>query len=167
MCHRHTLRSTVPRSKFSMSSSRASPSSRKSDQTVVVYTDGACSGNPGPGGWGVYCEELGIRASGESKETTNNKMELQAVIMALKIIDPCNIVIVSDSKYVVQGATVWMASWIKKDFKGVANPEQWKELLSLTKKLSPEFRWVQGHSGDPGNEMADKLANRFRTIRRR
>ena len=137
-------------------------------KTVIIYTDGACRGNPGPGGWGVLIEygEVSKRLYGGDVSTTNNKMELTAAIMALKEIrEPCKIILYTDSKYVLQGIEEWIHNWKKKGWRGankkpVKNEELWKELDELRDKHTIKWNWVKGHSGDPGNETADMLANR-------
>ena len=137
-------------------------------KTVIIYTDGACRGNPGPGGWGVLIEygELSKQLYGGDVSTTNNKMELTAAIMALKEIkEPCEIILYTDSKYVLQGIEEWIHNWKKREWKGankkpVKNIELWKELDELRDKHNIKWNWVKGHSGDPGNETADMLANR-------
>ena len=134
---------------------------------VDIFTDGACSGNPGPGGWGAIlrygAHELTL--SGGAAETTNNRMELTAVIEALrKLKYPCRVTIYTDSKYVadafLQG---WIWNWIKKnwvksDKKPVLNPELWQELLGLLRPHDYSFVWVKGHAGHPENERCDALA---------
>ena len=137
-------------------------------KTVIIYTDGACRGNPGPGGWGVLIEygELSKQLYGGDVSTTNNKMELTAAIMALKEIkEPCEIILYTDSKYVLQGIEEWIHNWKKRGWRGankkpVKNIELWKELDELRDKHNIKWNWVKGHSGDPGNETADMLANR-------
>ena len=135
---------------------------------VVVYTDGACRGNPGPGGWGVW------RKSGEHEKemfggealTTNNRMELTAPIEALVSLKrPCKVTIYTDSQYVRQGITTWIhgwkaRGWLTADKKPVKNVELWQRLDTLNASHDVTWRWVKGHSGDPGNERADRLANR-------
>ena len=137
-------------------------------KTVIIYTDGACRGNPGPGGWGVlikYCE-ISKEFYGGEVSTTNNRMELTAAIEALKKIkEPCDITINTDSKYVLQGIEEWIHNWKKRGWKGsnkksVKNADLWKELDELRDEHNIKWNWVKGHSGDPGNEMADMLANR-------
>ena len=136
-------------------------------KTVYIYTDGACSGNPGAGGWGVVlkygsaCKEL----SGASEMTTNNKMELTAVIMGLKALkEPCEVILTTDSKYVVDGiekgwAKSWQRNgWIKSDKKPALNRELWEELLLLLDTHRVKFVWVKGHAGHPENERCDELA---------
>ena len=134
---------------------------------VEIFTDGACKGNPGPGGWGAILryknKEKEIK--GFSKETTNNIMELTAVIEALKHLKkPCVIIITTDSKYVKNGITDWIHNWKKNGWKTAAkkevkNKELWIELDSLIKIHSISWDWVKGHSGHPENERADLLAN--------
>ena len=137
-------------------------------KTVIIYTDGACRGNPGPGGWGVLIEygESSEQLYGGDFSTTNNKMELTAAIMALKEIkEPCKIILYTDSKYVLQGIEEWIHNWKKRGWRGankkpVKNIELWKELDELRDEHNIKWNWVKGHSGDPGNETADMLANR-------
>ena len=137
-------------------------------KTVIIYTDGACRGNPGPGGWGVLIEygELSKQLDGGDFSTTNNKMELTAAIMALKEIkEPCEIILYTDSTYVLQGIEEWIHNWKKSGWRGankkpVKNIDLWKELDELRDKHNIKWNWVKGHSGDPGNETADMLANR-------
>ena len=137
-------------------------------KTVIIYTDGACRGNPGPGGWGVLIEygKLSKQLYGGDLSTTNNKMELTAAIMALKEIkEPCEIILYTDSKYVLQGIEEWIHNWKKRGWRGankksVKNIDLWKELDELRDEHNIKWNWVKGHSGDPGNETADMLANR-------
>ena len=137
-------------------------------KTVIIYTDGACRGNPGPGGWGVLIEygESRKQLYGGDISTTNNKMELTAAIMALKEIkEPCEIILYTDSKYVLQGIEEWIHNWKKRGWRGankkpVKNIELWKELDELRDEHNIKWNWVKGHSSDPGNETADMLANR-------
>lgn len=137
-------------------------------QTVLeIWTDGACKGNPGPGGWGVLMR-FGAHShelyGGEAK-TTNNRMELTAVIEALSAVKrPVPIVLHLDSSYVRNGITGWIHGWKEKgwrtsDGKPVKNVELWQRLDSLAGKFDIDWRWVKGHAGDPGNERADELAN--------
>lgn len=132
-----------------------------------IWTDGACKKNPGPGGWGVLMR-WGARTKemcGGSIMTTNNQMELTAVIEALKAIRrPCPIVLHLDSNYVKDGITNWIHNWKKHGWmtaakKPVKNAELWQELDRLASMHTIEWRWVKGHAGDPGNERADELAN--------
>ena len=137
-------------------------------KTVIIYTDGACRGNPGPGGWGVLIKykEHSKEMYGGDASTTNNKMELTAAIEALKEIkEPCEIILYTDSKYVLKGIEDWIHNWKKRGWKGsnkkpVKNIELWKKLDELRDKHTIKWNWVKGHSGDPGNETADMLANR-------
>lgn len=134
---------------------------------VTIYTDGACSGNPGKGGWGAVLMYGNIQRelSGFEEVTTNNKMELTACIEALKILkEPCNVNLFSDSAYVVNAFNDdWISGWIKNNWrnsqkKEVANIELWKELIELTKFHSVVFNKVKGHAGDKYNEICDALA---------
>jgi ribonuclease HI len=143
-----------------------SSESRGSDK-VEMWTDGACKGNPGPGGWGVL-----MRAGGHKKEmhggearTTNNRMELLAVIEGLRALKrPCEVIVHTDSQYVMKGMTEWLANWKRRgwvtaDKKPVKNVELWKELDEEVARHKVTWRWVRGHVGDPGNERADERAN--------
>jgi ribonuclease HI len=133
---------------------------------IIIYTDGACSGNPGVGGWGAILmfKEHEKKISGGSKEATNNQMEIRAVIEALKTIKkPAEIIIYTDSKYVMDGITKWIFGWKKNgwrtaDRKAVKNSELWQELDCEVSKHKIEWRWVKGHSGDKYNDIADELA---------
>jgi ribonuclease HI len=133
---------------------------------IIIYTDGACSGNPGVGGWGAILmyNKHEKKISGGNKNTTNNQMEIRAVIEALKIIKkPSEIIINTDSKYVMDGITKWIFGWKKNgwrtaDRKAVKNSELWQELDIEVSKHSIEWRWVKGHSGDKYNDIADELA---------
>lgn len=135
---------------------------------MTLYSDGACRGNPGPGGWGVLLQYGGEQKElyGFSKSTTNNRMELMAVIEGLKILKrPCNIHLNTDSKYVLQGITEWLENWKKNGWKtaakkAVKNEDLWKLLEKEASRHNIEWFWVKGHSGNPGNERADILANR-------
>ena len=136
-------------------------------KTVTIYTDGACSGNPGPGGWGAilmygaHKREL----SGGEPNTTNNRMELTAVIRALSILkEPCIVDLWSDSKYVIDGlekgwAKGWKArGWVKSDKKPALNPDLWEVLLDLTMTHKLNYHWVKGHADNPKNNRCDELA---------
>ena len=134
---------------------------------VIIYTDGACRGNPGPGGWGVVLrfKESSKELYGSEANTTNNRMELTAAIKALEALKkPCSIQMYSDSKYVLQGITEWICNWKKRQWKTaskepVKNEDLWRRLDNLSNQHQIEWKWVKGHSGDPGNDRADALAN--------
>jgi ribonuclease HI len=136
-------------------------------QPVEMYTDGACRGNPGPGGWGVLLRYAGVEKTlhGGEAMSTNNRMELTAVIKGLEALTkPCKVHITTDSKYVLKGVTEWMANWKLRNWrtaskKPVLNVELWKELDELIVKHELEWSWVKGHSGHVENEIADQLAN--------
>ena len=137
---------------------------------VEIFTDGACSGNPGPGGYGAILRfgEHEKELSGGEEHTINNRMELMAVITALEALKrPCRVCITTDSKYVVDGiekgwAKSWRAKgWIKSDKKPAINPDLWGRLLDLIDRHEVEFRWVKGHAGHPENERCDELAVSF------
>jgi ribonuclease HI len=136
------------------------------EKNVVVYTDGACSGNPGPGGWGSVLIYRGHRRelSGGETLTTNNRMELMAVIKALEALKrPCMITIHTDSTYVMKGMTEWLAQWKRRDWKTAAkkpvkNVDLWQHLEKAIDSHQVEWKWVKGHSGVPENERADELA---------
>lgn len=135
--------------------------------SVVIYTDGACKGNPGPGGWGVW-----LRSGPHERElvggaalTTNNRMELTAVIEGLRALRwPCEVVVYTDSQYVRQGITEWIHNWKKRgwqtaDRKPVKNDDLWRALDAEAARHQVHWHWVKGHAGDQGNERADALAN--------
>lgn len=133
-----------------------------------IYTDGACSGNPGPGGWGVlliYGKHEKTLSGGES-ETTNNRMEMTAAIEALDALKkPCEVILHTDSTYVQQGITEWMVKWKRNDWrtskrKPVKNIDLWQRLDAAVNRHKVEWLWVRGHSGNRGNERADELARR-------
>lgn len=135
---------------------------------VELYTDGACRGNPGPGGWGVLLRK-GVHEKtlhGGETVTTNNRMEMTAVIKGLEALKrPCQVRIVTDSQYVLKGITEWMAGWKRKNWrtssrKPVKNADLWQHLDELLSQHEVEWEWVKGHSGHPENERVDALANR-------
>ncbi|MFP5358486.1 MAG: ribonuclease HI [Gammaproteobacteria bacterium] len=134
---------------------------------VVVHTDGACKGNPGPGGWGARLEHNGrVRelCGGEAR-TTNNRMELMAAIQALETLrEPCMVTLHTDSTYVMKGLTEWLPAWKARgwrtaDRKPVKNQDLWERLDAAVARHQVQWRWVKGHNGDAGNERADQLAN--------
>ena len=136
-------------------------------KTVTLYTDGACSGNPGPGGWGAILEYQGreMELSGGQENTTNNRMELTAVIQGLKQLkEPCIVELYSDSKYVIDAlqkgwAQGWKKrGWIKSDKKPALNPDLWEELLELTCLHTVRCHWVKGHGDNPKNNRCDEMA---------
>ena len=137
---------------------------------VQIYTDGACKGNPGPGGWGVWLQAGPHEKAlfGGEAHTTNNRMELRAVIEGLQAIKrPCRITLYLDSQYVRKGITEWIHGWKAKGWRTaskepVKNVELWQQLDHLVSQAGHriEWRWVKGHAGNPGNERADQLANR-------
>ena len=134
---------------------------------VEIFTDGACSGNPGPGGWGAVLRygSAEKELSGGAADTTNNRMELSAVIAALSALkEPCKVTLTSDSKYVIDAVTKgwakkWQANgWVKSDKKPALNADLWEKLLTLLEKHDVRFVWVKGHAGHPENERCDRLA---------
>jgi ribonuclease HI len=133
---------------------------------VVIYTDGACSGNPGPGGWGAVMLYKGRRKeiSGGDPDTTNNRMELLAVVRALEALNrPCSVTINTDSTYVMKGITEWIESWKRRQWRTaskqpVKNVDLWLELESALAPHEVQWKWVRGHSGVPENDRADELA---------
>jgi ribonuclease HI len=134
---------------------------------VIIYTDGACRGNPGPGGWGAILSYKGKikELYGAEKHTTNNRMELMAAIKALETLTkPCSVQLNSDSTYVLKGITDWMPNWKKRGWKTAAkspvkNEDLWRRLDEVMAKHKVEWKWVKGHSGDTDNDRADALAN--------
>ena len=136
-------------------------------KTVTLYTDGACSGNPGPGGWGAILEYNGVRKelSGGEEKTTNNRMELTAVIEGLRALkEPCRVELYSDSKYVIDAlekgwAQGWQKrGWVKSDKSPALNPDLWETLLALCKQHSVTCHWVKGHAQNEKNNRCDELA---------
>lgn len=138
-----------------------------SAKQVEIWTDGACKGNPGVGGWGAllrYGRHEKPMCGGE-RETTNNRMEMMAVIRALQALrEPCQVTLHTDSQYVMKGITEWMPNWKRRDWrtadkKPVKNADLWQQLDTEVGRHEVSWRWVKGHAGDPGNERADELAN--------
>ena len=136
-------------------------------KTVTLYTDGACSGTPGPGGWGAILEYMGHQRemSGGEASTTNNRMELTAVIKGLEALkEPCIVELYSDSKYVIDGlskgrAAGWQKKgWIKSDKKPALNPDLWEILLELTARHEMRYHWIKGHAENPKNNRCDEMA---------
>jgi len=136
--------------------------------TVAIFTDGACRGNPGPGGWGAILRFNDVEKEifGGEKHTTNNRMEMTAIIEALnKLSRPCQVELTTDSKYVIDGITKWIIGWKKNNWisstkKPVKNSDLWKQIDQLNDKHKISWHWVKGHSGHIENERADQLANR-------
>lgn len=135
------------------------------DPDIILYTDGSALGNPGPGGYGLILEWVGKNYSKEVSEgfrhTTNNRMELLAVIVGLELLkqQPLNVLVVSDSKYVVDAVSKkWLTSWQKKNFKDKKNPDLWKRYLKISKQHRVQMQWVKGHNEHPQNERCDALA---------
>jgi ribonuclease HI len=133
---------------------------------VEIFSDGACSGNPGPGGWGAILRYGNIEKeiSGFKKNTTNNQMEMTAVIEALRMLkEPCSVAIHTDSQYLKNGITMWIHNWKRNGWKTadklpVKNRELWEELDELSRKHQVKWKWVRGHAGHPENERCDELA---------
>ncbi len=134
--------------------------------TVLIHTDGACLGNPGPGGWGVLLSYRGkdSELAGGEADTTNNRMELMAAIMALEALKrPCTVRLRTDSQYVRQGITEWMPRWIARNWRtaggdAVKNRDLWERLNQAAARHTIAWEWVRGHAGDAGNERVDQLA---------
>ena len=139
---------------------------RPDDQTVEIFCDGACSGNPGPGGYGAILRYGGRvkELSGGAKDTTNNRMEMTAAIEALRQLKrPCRVLITTDSQYLVKGMTEWIEGWQRKGWRNskrepVVNKDLWELLLALTKPHTVQWNWVRGHAGHVENERCDQLA---------
>jgi ribonuclease HI len=134
---------------------------------VDIFTDGACKGNPGPGGWGALLRmgKHEKELTGSDLDTTNNRMEMQAVIEALNaLIEPCEITLHTDSRYVIDGMTMWIDGWQKKGWvnaskKPVKNADLWHDLIEAAARHAIQWEWVRGHDGHPENERVDKLAS--------
>ncbi|MCB1615897.1 MAG: ribonuclease HI [Pseudomonadales bacterium] len=137
-------------------------------KTVEIFTDGACKGNPGPGGWGAVLRYQGTEKQlfGAERETTNNRMELMAAISALQVLkEPCRVELTTDSQYVRQGITTWLENWKSRNWKTsnrkpVKNQDLWKQLDEESSRHKINWHWVKGHSGHRENEIADQLANK-------
>lgn len=144
---------------------------------VEIHTDGACLGNPGPGGWAALLRwrDVERELSGGEARTTNNRMELMAAIAALEVLkEPCTVVLTTDSQYVRQGITEWMAGWLRRGWKTaggepVKNRDLWERLHAAASRHAVDWRWVKGHAGHPENERVDQLARaqalRFQALR--
>ena len=138
------------------------------DKKIYIYTDGACKGNPGPGGWGALMVYNSTEKEfyGGEQHTTNNRMEMTAAIKALnQLTRPCEVVLTTDSQYLRQGITQWIANWKKRGWKTAAkqpvkNKDLWQQLDELEQKHSISWNWVKGHSGHREDERADELANK-------
>ena len=137
-------------------------------ESVHIFTDGACRGNPGPGGWGALLryKEWELELYGGDPDTTNNRMELLAAINALEALKhPCIATVTTDSIYVMKGISEWLPNWVRKGWRTasnapVKNADLWKQLVAAQSPHTVEWRWVKGHAGHPENERADQLANR-------
>ena len=135
-------------------------------KSVLINTDGACLGNPGPGGWGALLRHAGTERelAGGERDTTNNRMELMGAIMALEALkSPCEVVLVTDSQYVQKGIGEWLPNWIRRGWKTaggdpVKNQDLWQRLQAAAEPHTVQWKWVKGHAGDPDNERVDKLA---------
>ena len=140
---------------------------QETDNDIIIYTDGACKGNPGPGGWGVVLRSGAHEKTlhGGEPQTTNNRMELMAAIVALETLKrPSRVLLHTDSQYVLKGMTEWMDGWKRRgwttaDKKPVKNVDLWQRLEKAAAPHTLRWTWVRGHNGDPGNEQADALAN--------
>ena len=137
-------------------------------ESVIIYTDGACKGNPGKGGWGAWLQYKGHEKElyGGEKQTTNNRMELMAAIQALEVLKkPCVVELYTDSSYLKDGINKWLINWKKRGWKtankqAVKNEDLWRRLDLITKNHQITWKWVKGHSGNYGNDKADRLANK-------
>lgn len=133
---------------------------------IELFSDGACSGNPGPGGYGciLRCGEKTKEISGAAQETTNNRMEMTAAIVGLQSLKrPCDVLITTDSQYLVKGMTEWIDGWVKRGWKNskkeeVLNRDLWEQLLELSRVHRVQWSWIRGHNGHPENERCDELA---------
>ena len=142
-------------------------SSDEALKKVDIFTDGACKGNPGPGGWGAILRmgKHEKEMSGSEAETTNNRMEMTAVIRGLRaLIEPCEVTIHTDSRYVVDGITKWVHGWKRNGWvnaskQPVRNADLWHELIEVAQRHTVNWQWVRGHDGHPENERADRLAS--------
>lgn len=152
---------------FKMSKTQPSPPAQPSSaqvnstKVVEIFTDGACSGNPGPGGWGAILRYRGVEKelSGGDKDTTNNRMELMAAITALESLKyPVQVHLTTDSTYVKDGITKWIHGWKKKNWDNVKNPDLWQRLDKATQPHTIKWKWVKGHAGHAENERCDELA---------
>lgn len=147
-------------------SARREPEKMPSGEVVEIYCDGACSGNPGPGGYGAIlrCQGRTKEISGGETPTTNNRMELTAAIAALRhLTRPCRVILTTDSQYLVKGMTEWIEGWQRKGWQNskkepVVNRDLWEALLELAGRHAIEWRWVRGHNGHSENERCDTLA---------
>ncbi len=137
------------------------------EDIVEIFTDGACRGNPGPGGWGAILRYKGMEKElyGSEPATTNNRMELMAAIRALETLKrPCKVILSTDSQYLMKGITEWLPNWRRRQWKTsagkpVKNQDLWQRLVKALEKHQVQWEWVRGHSGHPENERADRLAN--------
>ncbi|MGJ7903140.1 ribonuclease HI [Lysobacter sp. 1R34A] len=143
-----------------------SESSQDAEKIVEIHTDGACLGNPGPGGWAALLRYKGRERelAGGEPDTTNNRMELMGAIMGLEALsEPCKVVLTTDSQYVRQGITLWINNWVRRGWKTaggdpVKNRDLWERLNAASRRHAIDWKWVKGHSGDPDNERVDVLA---------
>jgi len=138
------------------------------EESVEIFTDGACRGNPGPGGWGAILRYKGVEKElyGGEPATTNNRMELMAAIRALETLKrPCKVILSTDSQYLMKGITEWLPNWRRRQWKTsagkpVKNQDLWQRLVKALETHRVQWEWVRGHSGHPENERADRLANK-------
>ncbi|MGG7048956.1 MULTISPECIES: ribonuclease HI [unclassified Campylobacter] len=135
-------------------------------KTVCLFSDGSCLNNPGPGGWACILEFNGVKKelSGGESQTTNNQMELRAVIEGLKALkEPCNVKLYTDSSYVANSINDWLDGWVKKNFKNVKNVDLWQEYIQISKPHKVRANWLKAHNGHPQNERCDELARQEAT----